>query len=213
MKDLFHRWNIDNFKASLEELKKECRLKEQKYQKRLEDYLSHIKKKNDNTSEKLNNQVSLLQNQRTLPLIKRTKPKSISFSQDNLLKLKLLSNSTSNSPTVLDTWATERSKRNPLKETIVKFNRCKYMKGLSHKRSNTLMIKIIDDYETIKDSYQTERDKKEESVSRMQYSLTQRNKPDISDPYCLLSILDPKIKTQMKNISERCKLLKKKHSK
>lgn len=192
----------------MDELKKECTIKEQKYQRRFEDYLSFLKKKNEISPEKLIDDERIIEKKKSLPLIKRPKPKSISFSQDHLLKLKLVNDSSTNSLTV-ENWATERPKKNQLKETIVKFNRCKYMKGLSKKRSNTLMIKIIDDYETIKDSCQTERERKENSVSKIQYSLTKRNNHDISDPYCLISILDPKIKTQMKTISERCKLLKK----
>lgn len=151
---------------------------------------------------------------------KKIKSKSMSIrkienAQENSLlnfpiKTKLLENSNYvniNSP----------KQNHQLKTTLSKLGKWQNMKGLPQKRSNTLRLKILDEYESLKDLCETERVKKNDLL-KVNYSLSknnnaEKNYPEISDPYCLISILDPKIKTQMKLNSDRCKLMRKKLTK
>lgn len=215
----------------VDELKNDCLKKQEKYQQRLENYINYIKRnqflKTKENHFDLNFDASVTLKDHSKDKIiypnnysKRIKSKSMSIkkignTQENSLlnfpiKAKLLENSNYdniNSP----------KQNQQLKTTLSKLGKWQNMKGLPQKRSNTLRLKILDEYESLKDVCETERVKKNDLL-KVNYSLSKNNNaekiyPELSDPYCLISILDPKIKTQMKLNSDRCKLMRKKLTK
>ena len=226
-------------------IKEQCLKKEEKYELRLEEYLNCIKnEKKQNYENKLKttfftfkedeiikkpnkNNISVKNTENEL-----SKTKSLSLHVKNKIKFIKTHKKQKSSSLIqtfcLNPYSNEKEKTQlknadlqnsenqyNLKNALKKYNQCKKLKGLSIKRSNTLMVKVMNDLESLIHSYQMQKTQNDNNNSNLNYSLTKRNSLDlgnlkVSDPYCLISILNPKTKREMEATSERCKLLRKK---
>ena len=105
----------------------------------------------------------------------------------------------------------DQNAKNPdFNNMINKLNGSMAMWGLSKKRSKTIRIKALDEFENYMDSRRI--------YNETNYSLSKRTdsdigEPDIADPYGLISILSPKFRKSMENTKERYKLMRKKGKK
>ena len=104
----------------------------------------------------------------------------------------------------------ENAKNSDLKNVINKLNGSMAMWGLSKKRSKTIRIKALDEFENYMDSCR--------NYNETNYSLSKKidcefGEPDIADPYGLISILSPKFRKSIENTKERYKLMRKKGKK
>ena len=140
---------------------------------------------------------------------------TVNWTSENQKKTSLSTISLEKSPNQSKTMNFEEENYNDnIKKTVKKMNLCNNLKGLSKKRSKALLVKVINDYESLMDDFQSNRTKKDKSLLNFNYSLTKKDSyetsPKISDPYCLISILNPKIKIEMQAISNRCKNMRKK---
>jgi len=226
----------------MNQIKEECVKKEQKFQKRLEEYLNCFRsepkvdanlKMKQMKIPKFKEDEFLEIKKKTLPELNLRKPKSISISLDNKFKncqsninhLKLnLDNETFISKLSKEkslnvsklTKPEDSEPKDSLKSTIKKINNCRNLKGLSKKRSSTLMMKVINEYENLIDiDINSARNQSNKNKSELNYSLTKRDKndmvsPRINDPYCLITILNPKFRKEIDETLERIKLLRKK---
>ena len=248
---MFQRCSVENFKSMMKLIQDDSMNKNQKFQKKMEDFLKcfHTERTSDKfqakktlpnfaktfkTEDPPEIKISLSPKQKDEELGQLTSPRP-SFPSLNLLKKR---GSASMNGSQLEGFLKggkppEKSKNlspkeqslnltnggeyahnDTLRSTIRNLNVCRSFKGLSKKRSSTLLMKLINDYEKIEDLNKKKKTKKEKSIE-FNYSLTKRENndfatPRLNDPYGIITILNPKFRKEIEETSERVKLLRKK---
>lgn len=212
---------MEHCKSQISKIREDCLKKEENYEKRLEDYIKSLKTNkskallNPNPTQKPS---QFLQKYLKEPIFLQKKSLSTMTNSKNLSELNLnpaeinLNSLTERKPSQekLSTKSLHFAQTPDFKHAINKLNGSVVMWGLSKKRSKTIRIRALDEFENYMDS---RRNCNEPNFSLSKKTESDMGEPDIADPYGLISILSPKFRKSIENTKERYKLMRKKGKK